>query len=117
MSSKGTVSAMKIPEGLRAGVLRGDLDAATPEACQQLCIAEGGQCVAFSFVVGDCFSRWLVKELLSHNQELVAQLAVQLVAVEDAATTKMEHKLVEMQGMAGVVTPTSQGASTEVASQ
>ena len=34
------------------GVLRGDLDAATPEACQQLCIAEGGQCVAFSFVVG-----------------------------------------------------------------
>ena len=35
-----------------AGVLRGDLDAATPEACQQLCIAEGNQCVAFSFVVG-----------------------------------------------------------------
>ena len=34
-----------------AGVLQGDLDADTPQACQQLCLARGHDCVAFSFLV------------------------------------------------------------------
>jgi hypothetical protein len=33
------------------GALQGNLDADTPQACQQLCLARGHDCVAFSFLV------------------------------------------------------------------